>query len=88
MINLGQGPLLTLKGLVIPTHFSKIFYSENRLANQSEILCGAFLGSGDENLISKSDQDGRHAHIRGLGFKFVDFLSKRSDVCHTETQKL
>ena len=36
------------------------------LANQSEILCGASMGRGDESLITKSrshDQDGRHAHI-------------------------
>ena len=26
--------------------------------------------------------------IRGLGFKFVDFLCKRSDVCHTEIKML
>ena len=25
-------------------------------------------------------------NIRGLGFKFVDFLYKRSDVCHTEME--
>ena len=27
-------------------------------------------------------------HIRGLGFKFVDFLCKRSEVCHTEIKML
>ena len=26
--------------------------------------------------------------IRGLGFKFVDFLCKRSNVCHTEIKML
>ena len=38
----------------------------NRLANQSQILCGASLGRGDESLYKWSrshDQDGRHAHI-------------------------
>ena len=38
----------------------------NRLANQSQILCGAFLGRGNESLYKWSrshDQDGRHAHI-------------------------
>ena len=38
----------------------------NRLADQSQILCGAFLGRGDEILFAASgshDQDGRHAHI-------------------------
>ena len=38
----------------------------NHLANQSRILCGASLGSGNESLYKWSrshDQDGRHAHI-------------------------
>ena len=38
----------------------------NRLADQSQILCGASLGRGNENLFAASgshDQDGRHAHI-------------------------
>ena len=38
----------------------------NRLANQSQILCGASLGRGNESLYKRSrshDQDGRHAHI-------------------------
>ena len=39
---------------------------QNRLANQSQILCGACLGRGNESLFPASgshDQDGRHAHI-------------------------
>ena len=38
----------------------------NRLANQSQILCGAYMGRGNESLLTPSgsnDQDGRHAHI-------------------------
>ena len=38
----------------------------NRLANQSQILCGASLGRGNESLYKWSrshDQDGRHAHV-------------------------
>ena len=38
----------------------------NRLADQSQILCGASLGRGNEFLFVASgthDQDGRHAHI-------------------------
>ena len=27
-------------------------------------------------------------YIRGLGFKFVDFLDKSSDVCHTEMKMI
>ena len=39
---------------------------QNSLANQSQILCGASLGRGNESLFVASgayDQDGRHAHI-------------------------
>ena len=39
---------------------------QNRMANQSQILCGASLGRGKENLFAASgslDQDGCHAHI-------------------------
>ena len=38
----------------------------NRWANQSQILCGASLGRGNDILFAASgshDQDGRHAHI-------------------------
>ena len=38
----------------------------NRLADQSQILCGASLGRGNEILFTTSgshDQDGCHAHI-------------------------
>ena len=38
----------------------------NRLADQSQILCGASLGRGNKILLAASgshDQDGRHAHI-------------------------
>ena len=38
----------------------------NRLANQSQIVCGASLGRGNESLYKWSrlhDQDGRHTHI-------------------------
>ena len=38
----------------------------NRLADQSQILCGASLGRGNKILfaaIGSHDQDGRHAHI-------------------------
>ena len=38
----------------------------NRWADQSQILCGASLGRGNDILFATSgshDQDGRHAHI-------------------------
>ena len=37
------------------------------MTNQSQILCGAPLGRGDERLYKwprSNEQDGRHAHIR------------------------
>ena len=37
-----------------------------RLADQSQVLCGASLGRGNEMLLAASgshDQDGRHVHI-------------------------
>ena len=45
---------------------------QNRLANQSQILCGASLGRGNDILFAASgshDQDGSHAHIWSKPFK-------------------
>ena len=45
-------------------HIFKRLLLRNRLANQSQILCGASLGRGNESLYKWSrshDQDGRHA---------------------------
>ena len=39
---------------------------QNRLTNQSQILCGASLGRGNKSLFVASgshDQDGRHDHL-------------------------
>ena len=47
-------------------HIFKHLLIRNCLANQSQILCGASLGRGNESLYKWSrshDQDGRHAHI-------------------------
>ena len=47
-------------------HNFKHLLLRNRLANQSQILCGASLGRGNESLYKWSrshDQDGCHAHI-------------------------
>ena len=44
----------------------------NRLADQSQILCGASLGRGNDILFAASgshDQDGRHAHTWSKPFK-------------------
>ena len=51
--------------LYMTTIFKHLFHW-NCLANQSQILCGASLGRGNESLYKWSrshDQDGRHAHI-------------------------
>ena len=47
-------------------HIFKDLLLQNHLANQSQILCGASLGRGNESLFAVSgshDQDGHHAHI-------------------------
>ena len=51
---------------VCPTHNFKHLLLRNCLANQSQILCGASLGRGNESLFAASgshDQDDRHANI-------------------------
>ena len=51
---------------VRPSTMLKHLLLRNRLANQSQILCGASLGRGNNILFAASrshDQDGRHAHI-------------------------
>ena len=52
--------------LVYDHHFQTVLLHWNRLANQSQILCGASLRRGNESLYKWSrshDQDGRHADI-------------------------
>ena len=52
------------------------------LADQSQILCGAFLGRGNENLFTVSgshDQDGRHAHIWLKPFKNLLLRNRWAD---------
>ena len=47
-------------------HNFKPLLLRNRWADQSQILCGASLGRGNDILFAASgshDQDGRHAHI-------------------------
>ena len=62
-------PSYVVRPSVRPTASStmlKHLLLRNRLAYQSQILCGASLGRGNEFLFAASgshDQDGRHAHI-------------------------
>ena len=58
----------------------------NRWANQSQILCGASLGWGNESLFAGSwshDQDGRHAHIWSKPFKNLLLQNRRADFHET-----
>ena len=58
----------------------------NRLANQSQILCGASLGRGNESLFAASgshDQDGRHAHIWSKPFKNLLLQNRRANFHET-----
>ena len=58
----------------------------NRLANQSQILCGASLGRGNEILLAASgshDQDGCHAHIWSKPFKILLLQNRWADFHET-----
>ena len=58
----------------------------NRLADQSQILCGASLGRGNDILFAASgshDQDGRHAHIWSKPFKNLLLQNQRADFHET-----
>ena len=54
------------QGSVIIVNNFKHLLLQNHLPDQSQILCGASLGRGNESLFAASgshDQDGRQAHI-------------------------
>ena len=58
----------------------------NRLVDQSQILCGASLGKGNDILFAASgshDQDGRHAHIWSKPFKNLLLQNRRADFHET-----
>ena len=57
-----------------------------RFANQSQILCGAFLGRGDDILFAASgshNQDSRHAHIWLKPFKNLLLQNRQTDFHET-----
>ena len=58
----------------------------NRLTDQSQILCGASLGKGNDILFAASgshDQDGRHAHIWSKPFNNLLLQNRRADFHET-----
>ena len=58
----------------------------NRWSDQSQILCGASLGRGNESLFAASgshDQDGRHAHIWSKPFKNLLLQNRRANFHET-----
>ena len=67
-------------------HNFKRLLLQNRWADQSQILCGASLGRGNESLFAASgshDQDGRHAHIWSKPFKNLLLQNRRADFHET-----
>ena len=58
-------PSVVRPSVVVVNNFKHLLL-RNRWADQSQILCGASLGRGNDILFVASgshDQDGRHAHI-------------------------
>ena len=58
----------------------------NRLADQSQILCGASLGRGNDILFTASgshDQDGRHTHMWSKSFKNLLLQNRWADFHET-----
>ena len=67
-------------------HNFKHLLLKNRKADQSQILCGASLGRGNESLFAASgshDQDGRHDHIWKKPFKNLLLQNRRADFHET-----
>ena len=57
--------LMVRRSSVVVNNFKHLLL-QNRSPDQSQFLCGASLGRGNESLFVASgshDQDGRHAHI-------------------------
>ena len=63
---LSRRPSVLRRPSVVVVNNFKHLLLRNRWADQSQILCGASLGRGNDILFAASgshDQDGRHAHI-------------------------
>ena len=64
--SLFTGFLTLTQGHLNQYYFVCFFFVRNHVADQVDILCGAFLGSGIDILFTISwlhDQDGRHTQI-------------------------
>ena len=64
----------------------KHLFLRNHLADQSQILCGASFGRGNEIFFAASgshDQDGRHVHIWYKPFKNLLLQNRRADFHET-----
>ena len=82
----GGGPSVCPSVVRRPFTMLKDLLLQNRLANQSQILCGASLGRGNDILFAASgshDQDGRHAHIWSKPFKNLLLQNRRADFHET-----
>ena len=69
-----SGSIGPLSVVCHPSTLFKHLLLGNRLADQSQILCGASLGRGKESLYKWSrshDQDGHFAHIRVKPLKII-----------------
>ena len=55
------------------------------MASKRAVICNNHTVPGTYSALSDVAHD---CHIRGLGFKFVDFLYKSSDVCYTEIKMI
>ena len=79
-------PSVRRPSVVRPFTMLKHLLLRNRLADQSQILCGASLGRGNESLFAASgshDQDGRHAHIWYKTLKNLLLQNRRADFHET-----
>ena len=71
--------------VVIVNNFKHLLL-RNRLADQSQILCGASLGRGNDILFAASgshDQDGCNAHIWSKPFKNLLLQNRHADFHET-----
>ena len=52
-------------------HYFQTYFAKNRLANQSQIACGAYMGRRNESLFQVSGSYDQHGHIFSPDSKVV-----------------